>query len=238
MKSKNQNLLRRRALRESLLALSDDPRRLLGRLLAFLILAQVLLVAMHFVVTTFFADWASQAYDGHIGVFDLDDEATLAVWFSSSQLLVLSLVSLLLSWSDEVRTMWLDSAPMWRYSGAILFIMSVDEVAGFHEMFGNAMTLLLPQVPIHPSLWWSIPYAIALAPVFGFALFRSVGKPKLVTATVCSGLLWVAANALEFFFLLPDAINVALEEGFEMLGATVLLGVFATHLLNLRGSVT
>lgn len=236
MKSKNQNLLRRRTLLESLLALSDDPRRMLGRLLVLLIVAQVLLIAMHFAVTTLFADLAAQAQDGHIGGFDLDDEATLAVWYSSSQLLVLSLVCLLLSWSDRVKMIRLDSAQMWRYSGVILLIMSVDEVAGLHEVFGLAMARLLPHVPIDVSLWWSIPYALALAPVFGFAVFRFIRNPRLAAATVCSGLLWIAANALERVFLLPGTINVALEEGFEMLGATVLLGVFATHLLDLRAS--
>ena len=236
MNPRDQNLLRRRTLLESLLALSDDPRRMLGRLLVLLVVAQALLIAMHSAVTTLFADLAAQTQDGHIGGFDLDDEATLAVWFSGSQLLALSLVCLLLSWSDTVKTIRFSSAVMWRYTGAIMLIMSVDEVAGLHEVVGLAMAGLFPQAPIDKSLWWSIPYALALAPVFGFAVIRFVRNPILVAATVCSGLLWVAANALERVFLLPGTVNVALEEGFEMLGATMLLGVFATHLLDLRAS--
>ena len=238
MNSTNQNLLRRRTLLESLLALFDDPRRMLGRLLVFLVVVQVLLIAMHFAVTTLFADLGAQARDGHISGFDLDDESTLAVWFSSSQLLVLSLVCMLLSWLDEAKIIRLKSAIVWRYSSMFLLFMSVDETAGLHEVFGQAMVRLLPQVPISESLWWSIPYALALAPVFGFAVFRFVRNPRLLAATICSGLLWVAANGLEHVFLLPGTINIALEEGFEMLGATVLLGVFATHLLDLRASGT
>ena len=226
-------LTRRRTLVRDLLALSDPPRRTLGRLLVAFVAIEAVLIALHLVATGPLAPLAAQAKDGHIGGFDLDDEATLAVWFSSFQLLLIAVVCLFLSWFDRRRALRVPGAWAWKPAALVFFFMAVDETAGLHEVFGKVMLRLLPDAGLSASLWWSLPYAAALGFVFLMAGVRLLRRPGRLALLIAAGGLWVVSDVLEHMQRLSGRVDVALEEGFEMLGATLLLAALGLTLIEL-----
>jgi hypothetical protein len=110
--------------------------------------------------------------------------------------------------------------------------MSIDETAGMHELFGKFMAHTLPQVPINPSTWWALPYAALTGCILLFACYMFRKNLWRLIAVLCGAACWVTAVGFEHVAFFPTSLNVAVEEGFEMLGATVLLGAFAHFLIE------
>ena len=231
-KSRRRVEQKRRIVRE-IVKLSDDPRRALVRLVVLFVCVELVLIALHFLVTTQLADIAARTADGHIGGFDLGDEATLAVWFTSFQLLLLGAVCLFTSWFDDSGRAGLAHRRFWKFACFLFVFMAVDETAGLHEVFGKAMRAAMPKVAVSASMWWSVPYAAAVGLVLVFCCLRFLRRTKLLGVVAAGGVLWVLANGLEHVHSFRASVNVALEEGLEMLGATMLLAAFGSFLLEL-----
>ena len=87
----------RRELLCNFLTLADRPSQWLKWLIYSFFSFELLLVILHVAVRSVLQGVVSDTSDGHVGAFDLADEATLAVWFSSFQLALLSLVAIGLS---------------------------------------------------------------------------------------------------------------------------------------------
>ena len=174
-------------------------------------------------MTGFFGAIADRTADGHIGGFDLNDEATVAVWFSSFQLLLISLCCWLNSFVDRTSIGAVGSRRFWRFGFYLFLIMSVDETGGLHEIFGKAMNIIFPALSISPSIWWTIPYALAIGFFLLFLLFKSIRQPTLLVILAAFTLSWFTANALEHIHVFDMSVNIAIEEGLEMFGATMLL---------------
>lgn len=64
-------------------------------------------------------------------VFDVDNEQSVPTWFSSIQLFAAHAILLLLAWLESHRRS--PHAGYWWFLAAILLVLSVDELAGFHE---------------------------------------------------------------------------------------------------------
>jgi hypothetical protein len=212
----------------NLINLTTDSQRLVRLTALSFLVFELFLIAMHFAVTGFLGDIAGRTADGHIGGFDLNDEATLAVWFSSFQLLLIAVFCQLNSWVDQTRTWPLHSRQFWRFGFFLFMLMSIDETAGLHEIFGKAMVIVLPDLPISASMWWTIPYAILVALFLMFLARRLLKYVDLLFVLTLFVIAWFVANALEHIHHFSMVINFAIEEGLEMAGATAMLFVVSS----------
>lgn len=223
---------RRQAFVEALLGLSADPRRTLRRLVFVLLGFEAFLIVMHLVVTVALAELAARTADGHIGVFDLGEEGTLGVWFSSLQLLVLGLACLLHSWLAAAPGAGRGAVRFWLFGFVLFTFMSIDETSVIHEMCGGTLARLLPGLPVSASMWWTVPYGLGLGVVFGFLLARFRNRPALAAGVVAAGAAWALAVLLEHVHLLGTQASIVVEEALEMLGATVLIWTLGTAMVS------
>lgn len=216
-------LQRRQDLVRRLFALSDRPGRALAGLAALLLSVELVLLVLHLVAAVALADLAAGTKDGTIGGFDLNAEGTLAAWFSSFQLLLLSLACLFASWSDRGGCGLFARHRFWKLGFLLFLFMSIDETACFHEMFGGLMSRFLPRVPLSPSMWWTIPYGLAIGTWLLFCGCRCIKRPGLLGLGVLGAASWLVANALDHVHVFSLNVNVLIEEGLEMFGATAFL---------------
>lgn len=204
----------------------------LRRWFVALLCVEAVLLGCHVTVTRILAEVAARTRDGHIGVFDLDAEGSLGTWFSSVQLLALAAVCWALSWCDRAagKRRW-----GWRLGAVLFLFMSLDETAVIHETFGGLMKRALPAIPLSASGWWSLPYAAGLGAVGLFVGFRLRGAPRLLLTAACAGACWVVAVSFEHVHVSAAWFNTLVEEGLEMVGATVLLAAMVGLLMDLCG---
>ncbi len=97
MKHKNNSIHKKKDLVDCLINLSPNPLKTLLRFVLFLLFIELILIALHLFAVTILGPAITK--DGQAALFDLSEELTFAVWFSSMQLLILSLIGLLLAWS-------------------------------------------------------------------------------------------------------------------------------------------
>lgn len=148
-------------------------------------------------------------------LFDLDEENNLPTWYSSFLLLnnafLLALVARAHDTQDKLQ---------WTLMSLGFFILSIDEVAGLHETFNSAI-----------EMNWAIPGAI-LVLLIGAAFIPFLRRLRrgLAVMFVLSGTVFVS-GAIIIELLSEDMdsdslgymLAVAVEEGFEMFGAWLLL---------------
>ena len=79
----DQGFYARRELLANFLDLTDRPSQWLKWLVVSFLSFELLLILMHVAARSILHNIVSDTSDGHVGAFDLADEATLAVWFSS-----------------------------------------------------------------------------------------------------------------------------------------------------------
>ncbi len=87
MKHKNDSIYKKKDLVDCLINLSLNPLKTLLRFVMFLLFIELILIALHFFAVTILGPAITK--DGQAALFDLNEELTLAVWFSSMQLLIL-----------------------------------------------------------------------------------------------------------------------------------------------------
>ena len=168
--------------------------------------------------------------DGSVAAFDLDGEGSLAVWFSSTVLILASLVAVLIYTirrhkTDDYRGYY----RVWLWAAACWLVMSIDETSSLHEGFMGMMAHVTgTKIYGDGSIWWVVPY---------FFLLGAVGSRLLVDMRTCrlssAALLTTAAC-----YALAVATQVAgdgltravmLEEGAEMVGNVFLLLAMGLH---------
>lgn len=182
----------------------------------------------------------------HAGVFDVDFERNVPTWFSSVLLLLIAVVMLVIAMSPAERRDRL----RWRILGGLALVMSVDEVAVYHELWiGPTRSALGTDGALYFA--WVIP-ALALVAVVGALSLRFLMRLPRATAIglVLSAACYVIgavglemASAVEgqrddfsgFESLRYDVV-VAVEELLEMLGALGALHTLLRH-LERRGGV-
>ena len=181
----------------------------------------------------FMPQMARHTTDGRIAAFDLDAEGSLAVFFSSTLLMLaggtaLVVFSLRKHRADDYHGRY----RVWLYAALCWFVMAVDESASLHEGFKEMMTGLTGERGFGDgSIWWVGAYALLLG-VVGVRLLLDMRECLTSTALlVLAGGCYAAAVVTQLNFILPDsgAQGVMLEEGLEMAGNLWLLLAMAVH---------
>ncbi|MCS7304902.1 MAG: hypothetical protein NZ602_07325 [Thermoguttaceae bacterium] len=174
------------------------------------------------------ARWISP---GAVATFDLAAEGSLAVWFSSTTLLLAAVVSgIVYSVRRYRRDDYQGRYRIWLWAAGCWLLMSVDETAGLHEGFKEMMVLVTGQ-PLggDGSLWWAAAYFFLLAGVGVRLLVDMRECPLSCSLFVATGLSYVIAVAVQLEWLFPAAgtQGIMIEEGAEMLGDWLLLMAMA-----------
>ncbi len=207
------------------------PRRLSAFLLV--LLAGLVVIAALEGLYAWMPELAAKTTDGRVAAFDLDDEGTLAVGFSSMTLALAGLVAMLVY---SIRRHKTDDYPgryrVWLWAALCWFLLSIDETSSLHEGFKEMMVMVTgTRVFGDGSIWWASVY---------FFLLGAVGTRLLVDMRQCwlsSGALllvaacYAVAVAAQLGWILPEsgARGVMLEEGAEMVGNLMLLLAMGLH---------
>ena len=161
-------------------------------------------------------------------LFDLDEENNLPTWFSSFILLNSAFFVYLASLQPN-----LEKRAHWRFIAFGFLLLAIDEVAGMHESFNSSI-----------EINWAIPGAILVLFIFAaYVPFLLSLRGKLALLFILSGALFVS-GAIITELLSEDmdsdswgyALAVALEEGLEMFGVLLFLGVNLQEMAK-QGSV-
>ena len=203
-----------------------------------------LLVTISLVLTA--ADLITLGLDEAFGsvrlreAFNVDEEQSIPTWFSSIQLFAAHLLLVLIAWLESHRRS--RHAGFWWLLAAILLILSVDEVVGFHE---NG-SLVLKTLGIGGD--WVIMGAVVAAGVGAVFIPFLLALPRRIAALfICAGVLLLAgALGVEVWdlsildeektFML--GLVPATEEFLERLGISVfILGllIYMREHLGLKG---
>lgn len=212
------------------------PRPLWAHLLV--LLAGLTIIAGLELLYSWMPSLAQYTRDGRVEAFDLDAEGTLAVWFSSTTLLLAAFVAVIVySVRRYRRDDYHGHYRIWLWAAMCWLLMSVDETASLHEGFKEMMSLVTgTRVFGDGSIWWVGPYFFLLAAV-GIRLLIDMRECWLSSgALVTSAICYALAVAAQLGWILPGggAREVMLEEGAEMLGDLMLLlamGLHARHVI-------
>lgn len=211
----------------------DSLRVPLAKLLGFALVVDTSLVMMHLIVP---------AVAGRtVGFFDLGAERNLPTWWSSGQLAWAGLLFGLVSFRQRQRGSALLSLALF---ACLLLALSLDEFASIHERIGMWVDGASRHHSRFPATgyWFAflgIPAVIAIGAFFLStkqhfdAVPHTVARLALGFVILFSGAL--AAEALSNFVLrgsILDRLQIALEEGLEMVGGSILLWSGAVFLVN------
>lgn len=178
-------------------------------------------------------------------LLDVGDETSVATWYSVVKLFAVASLALALA-ASQLRSRrdardwrdWLVAA-----LGLAILLISIDEVTQIHEWIGVKSDALLEDgdrasSPLPETGLWTI--LVGIPAVIGFAATLWLVRPRLdrrpgCYALIAGGMAVLLVGAVGFESLAnvfddPDSvgfhINAALEEGFEMLGATAMAAGF------------
>lgn len=209
----------------------------------------LLLLNSLFVAVTLFHDlgW-SFATNRVARQFDLKEEATVGVWYSSFLLLLTALAALAASQKPLRREA--DTRRVYRtWCATSLFFLfvSVDETALIHEKVGTVISMLagpIPGLTDHPGVngimaWVVVGVPVAIACAAGtLYLAESVlaanrCSKRFALAGITCYLCVVALEILEAQLMrwrAARSVQGVLEEGLELLGTTLFLFGFIEYL--------
>ena len=168
-------------------------------------------------------------------MFDLDAESNLPTWYASMKLFVIAQVMVALAVVLSRRSL-LDAIPF-LFLGAVALLLSADEVATIHERFARHFESGLTGAHRSDLLFSKTGYwMLALAPLLAAALAAGIwlirSRLAIPGRIAVKGLVGVAvyflsATGLEmlsnFATGTANLLQVAAEEGGEMMGATIVL---------------
>jgi hypothetical protein len=218
-----------------------SPKRVAGVL--FLIV--FVLILLDFVTQTLRIYGGHQNQLGFQRQFNLDEENNIPTWVSSSMLLACSLLLGLIGWAK--RGAKGPDARRWLALAAIFLCLSMDEGSSLHEMTSPLGYALLQRTgPLNSDvLFYSwLPFGIAAIAVIGFIYlpflrdlpkdtrqrFLQAGCVYISGAVITE----MAAAAVAYRGgvdnSLLSAIEVATEEGLEMLGIIAFVYGLLMHL--------
>ncbi|MEK9628696.1 MAG: hypothetical protein VW455_06705 [Nitrospinota bacterium] len=180
--------------------------------------------------------------------WNLNAEKGYGTLYATGQLFLLGTVVLITARKDYGEDApWGQKLP-WYFVAFVYFFIGLDDCVGIHENFiAIGGKLALESVAfhfIHEWLWFYGPVALAVA-VFlvRFFLKRFFYSPKLMSTMFIALALWVGVLVLEGLSKkVVDPLSydytrilIGIEEGFEMLGATLFMIGFSNHYKYLQG---
>lgn len=167
---------------------------------------------------------------------DLNNEMSLATWYSSALLLLLGLGALAcIPTGYQSKTRW--SSLGWRVFAGLAILLSLSEVAGLHETAISSFEKYGADGFLKEHASWTLLFApfILAAVVFMVTLFRREyaslpGAGRLVLVGVACWVGTVVLETLEYGFLYGSPVLAAVrafeptvEETLELAGATLIL---------------
>ena len=207
------------------------PRRL-TTLFAWLVVGILCIMGLE-ALYSWMPHLAGMTGDGQIATFDLDDEGSLAVWFSSVTLLAAAGMAVIVY---TIRRWKVDdyggNYRVWLWAALCCLLLSIDETASLHEGFKKLMIVVTgTTIAGNGSIWWALPYGFLLGAV-GSRLLVDMWPAKLSTgAFVATAVCYAVAVVAELQWIMPEmgARSVMVEEGAEMLGDVFLLLAMTLH---------
>lgn len=224
------------------------------RMLTLLIFLELLLVV---------GDVIFNFYDilGHLQIrrlFNVAKEGSIPTWFSVIQLFALGKLSLFIGYFRRYHSDQPLRAFPWFLMGAFFILLSMDDAAQVHERLGTiaedfGTRSVVGVIDVFPSYNWQI----VVGPFFalaGFLMFvflmGELKERSLRFSFILALAFWSSAVVLDFFegiegslAFLETALEVStytvnhfskvLEEFLEMLGTSVFIVTFLTHLQQL-----
>lgn len=182
-----------------------------------------------------------------VDVLSVEAERSVPTWFASMQLLLVGQVCAVAAFLLP-RSAW--AARLALLGLALVFIiLSADEIASFHERFGWRLTAWVADGGSRDELlfartgYWMVallPITVAVLAALGIAYVRT-GRPSGATVTkALAGLVLLMSGAAGLEALqnfVPDgpslALAIAVEEGLELTGGTLLLWAALDELVRL-----
>ena len=183
---------------------------------------------------------------------DLTLEANLATWCSSVQLLITGLVALLAA-RHEDRRVWGQPLPRvaWLVFGVGLVVLSADEVSQTHEYVGGTISAESVVVQHLTEGGFGYGWLVAALPVIAAAVvfiawfvMRLLEDRRARLLGVLGLLAWVVvlvAESIEGLLVRAGksrGLQLAIEEGAELLGTTAFLAAFAIKLRRMTARKT
>jgi hypothetical protein len=179
--------------------------------------------------------------------WNLNAEKGYGTLFATAQLFVLGMVVLITARADYGESApWSEKLP-WFMVASVYFFIGLDDCVGIHENFiAIGGKLALDSVAfhfIHEWLWFYGPVAVVVVIFFAkFFLQRFSYSPKIIGTMFVALALWIGVLVLEGLSKkVVDPLSydytrilIGIEEGFEMLGATLFIIGFSKHLKKLQ----
>jgi hypothetical protein len=195
------------------------------RLAAVVVSSGLVLVAIN--TPALMSSWAIRS------LFDLNAEATVAVWMSSAILLVIAIVAAAcaLEESNQSRS---PAALGWTLIGGLFIILSIDETAGFHELAGIIVAERVAEVSfLHGVYMWLVvllPLALS-AGAWLLHWFAADGgwRRRDGRYAIAAVVVWLTVPAFEAAASIAGDLPflVAAEEVSELIGEALMLVAIA-----------
>jgi hypothetical protein len=204
-------------------------RRVPNRLFAFLVSADFFFVAI-FALAIALGFARTRAF----ALVSLDVETNPPSWYSATQLFGVAVAFLMLGTSLlPLRRRASDLRRLWLVLGIGFTYLSMDEGAALHERMGRILTRVDFKISVHGGGQWIFFYLL-LALLLGFFLRKEIvlawrdWRPELILFIVGFMILasgGVGSEMVEWFQRFGGVakyVEIGVEEGLEMLGASVI----------------
>ena len=211
--------------------LTNTPQRIY--FFAFLIIIEIALQIM----------WFTYPENFH---WNLNAEQGYGTHFSAIQLYVLGLTVLITAWADcGEDAAWKEKLP-WYLVASVYFYIGLDDCVGIHENLIFWGRNLIPESTtfhfIHEWLWFYGPVALVVVIFLSqFFLRKFLYSPGVIVLMFVALMFWVsvllleglAKNIVDPMGLDYGRLLIGIEEGSEMVGATLFMLGFSKHLKNI-----
>jgi len=179
--------------------------------------------------------------------WNLNAEKGYGTLYATAQLFILGFVVLITAREDYGPEAPMKNKLPWFFVAFVYFFIGLDDCVGIHENFiAIGRKLVLDSVVfhfVHEWLWFYVPIALVVA-VFLVRFFwqRFYYSPMLMITMFVALTLWIGVLVLEGLSKkVVDPLSydytrilIGIEEGFEMLGATLFMMGFSKHYKNLK----
>ena len=180
--------------------------------------------------------------------WSLSAEKSYGTLFATAQLFILGVVVLFTARADYGHdASWSNKLP-WFLVAFVYFFIGLDDCIGIHENFINiGRTLAIESMVfhfVHEWLWFYAPMIVVVVVFLArFFLQRFIYYPKIMGMMFVALALWIGVLVLEGLAksVVEDTqrydfvrLLIGVEEGFEMLGATLFIWGFSRHYKNLQ----
>ncbi len=179
-------------------------------------------------------------------LWNLNAEQGYGTQFSVIQLYLLGLVVMMTAWADcGTDAEWKEKLP-WYLVASVYFYIGLDDCVGIHENLIFWSQNIIPESTtfhfIHEWLWFYGPVALVVVIFLSrFFLKKFLYSPGIIVTMFVALMFWIsvllleglAKNIVDPLGVDYGRILIGIEEGSEMIGATLFMLGFSKHLKNI-----